>query len=129
MKRLTLGEVKASGHNLDEKRDIIITRLERARASAEQLCRDASASDALRSSAEDTLFALDLMTENDKYARGRIDHYRGKLARLTRLCTRLLAYFARRSMQADEAELMQMRAELEVVEADLVVAPGPSLFH
>lgn len=129
MKRLTLTELKASDYNLDEKRELITARLRDVRARAEQLSRDPSASDVLRSSAEDALFALDLMAENDKYARGRIDHYRGKLARLTRLCTRLLAYFAKRSMQADEAELMQMRAELEVVEADLVVGAGPSLFH
>ncbi len=128
MKRLTLTELKASGHSLDEKRDLITERLRRARARAEQLCRDPSAPDALRSSAEDTLFALDLMNENDKYARLRLDHYQRQTSVLMRLSTRLLGYLAKPSTQADEAELMQMHAELEVAQADLVVHASGGLF-
>lgn len=128
VKRMTLAELKASDYNTDEKRELLGARLREVRARAEQLGKDASAPDAVRACAEDTTFALDIMDANDTYARARLEHYKRQAGTMTQLATRLLGYLARRATQADEVELMQMRAELEVAQADLVVLSPGGLF-
>lgn len=117
--RMTLAELRDSAVlTTARKREIAVARLEEIRKSVPRLLAPDS-STALRESALDTEWVLQLMDVQDLRYKRKLQKQARANDTLTGLVTRLLGYLQQRAQTGDEKELLHMKQTLDRMQTEI----------